>query len=250
MRFFIFLSYKGTRYYGWQRQKNAVSVQETVENALSAILRHKVEVIGAGRTDTGVHASFYAAHFDFVENISNLNDLVYHLNRMLPTDIAIKTIQPVVPEAHARFSALYRTYQYVISTSKNPFEEDLSWWLLYKLDIDKMNKAAQYLVEVNDFTAFAKLHSNNKNNLCRVISAQFHTENEKIIFTITANRFLRNMVRAIVGNLVDIGRGKMEIDFFIKSIEQKNRKLASNTAPACGLYLSFISYPDEIFLKP
>lgn len=250
MRYFIFLSYKGTRYYGWQRQKNAVSVQETIERALSAILRQSVGITGAGRTDTGVHASYYVAHFDSDKMTSDLKDLVYHLNRMLPPDIAIKTIRPVNSEAHSRFSALNRTYQYLISTAKNPFEEDLSWWLLYTLDIEKMNKAAQYLLEVNDFTAFAKLHSNNKNNLCQVTQAHFQTDKEKIIFTITANRFLRNMVRAIVGNLIDIGRGKMEIDYFVQSIENKNRKLASNTAPAHGLYLSFISYPEEIFLFP
>ncbi|HSO87573.1 MAG TPA: tRNA pseudouridine(38-40) synthase TruA [Draconibacterium sp.] len=244
-RYFLQISYKGTRYFGWQRQTNAISVQEVMEKTLSTVLREDVAVVGAGRTDTGVHASFYVLHFDVSAEIQDTEKLVYHLNRFLPKDIAVQKIKKVNNDFHARFSAVSRTYKYYISMVKDPFTIDTSYTFTVLLDIKKMNEAANILFEYNDFTSFAKLHTDVKTNSCKIYQAKWKKENNQLVFTIKANRFLRNMVRAIVGTLLEVGKGKITIDDFKKIIESKNRGAAGTSAPAHGLFLVDIEYPEE-----
>ena len=241
-RYFLQLSYKGTRYFGWQRQPNAVSVQEVIEKTLSTVLREEIAVVGAGRTDTGVHASFYVLHFDVLNEIIEPEKLLYHLNRFLPDDIAIQKIKKVNSDFHARFSAVSRTYKYYISVIKDPFTTDTSYQFTVPLDIEKMNEAAKMLFEYTDFTSFAKLHTDVKTNNCKIFQAEWETENNQLVFTIKADRFLRNMVRAIVGTLLEVGKGKISVDDFRKIIEMKNRGAAGTSAPPQGLFLVDIGY--------
>ena len=241
-RYFLQLSYKGTRYFGWQRQPNAISVQEVIEKTLSTVLREEIAVVGAGRTDTGVHASFYVLHFDVTNEIEEPEKLVYHLNRFLPTDIAVQQIVKTNPEFHARFSAISRTYKYYISTVKDPFTTDTSYQFTVPLDVEKMNEAAKTLFEYTDFTSFAKLHTDVKTNNCKIFQAEWKRENNMLVFTIKADRFLRNMVRAIVGTLIEVGKGKITVDDFRKIIETKNRGAAGTSAPPQGLFLVDIEY--------
>jgi len=245
-RYFIELSFKGTRYHGWQVQPNALSVQEVMETTFSTFMRQKIEITGAGRTDTGVHASFYVAHFDVDELPFSPPDLVEKLNRFLPADIALHRIYPVKPEAHARFSATRRTYQYHIARTKDPFTLETCYQFLHPLDVDAMNEAAAMLRAYSDFTSFSKLHSDVKTNLCKVEEAYWRTEGNQLVFTISADRFLRNMVRAIVGTLIDVGRGKTTIGEWVAIIEKKDRCAAGTSAPPQGLFLTGIDYPDEI----
>ncbi|MBN1819692.1 MAG: tRNA pseudouridine(38-40) synthase TruA [Prolixibacteraceae bacterium] len=247
-RYFIQLSYKGTNYHGWQVQPNATSVQEVMERALSTLLREEVAVTGAGRTDTGVHASFFVAHFDSVNSELDNEDFVYRLNNFLPNDIAVKKVWKVPVEAHARFDALSRTYKYFISREKDPFSEETTYRFLYPLNIEKMNKAAKCLFDYTDFTSFSKLHSDVKTNNCKVMFAEWKEEGSQLIFTIQADRFLRNMVRAIVGTLLEVGKGKIEIEDFKKIIDNKDRGLAGTSAPAHGLFLTEIGYPKNLFI--
>ena len=206
MRYFVTLSYDGTRYHGWQIQPNGNSVQETLQGALSTILRQTIALTGAGRTDAGVHARMMVAHFD-TDLSFDCRQLVYKVNRLLPYDIAVQKIEHVADELHARFSAVSRTYHYYVHTRKDPFECAYSYRLPYELDFEKMNEAARVLLEYEDFGAFCKSHADVKTTLCHVISAAWHqTAPDKWFFEITANRFLRNMVRAVVGTLVDVGR--------------------------------------------
>ncbi len=242
MRYFIELSYKGTAYNGWQVQSNAPSVQGELQKALSAILREQVTVTGAGRTDTGVHALFYVAHFDFAGAIENPESLVYHLNALLPKDIAVKRIYVVAGDAHARFDARQREYKYFMCRDKDPFSRETSWQYYVALDIDLMNEAAAHLPGFDDFTSFAKLNSNNKTNICRVDYARWERTEQGMVFTIRADRFLRNMVRSIVGTLVDVGRGKLTPDEFRALIAAKDLSLSGSSAPAQGLFLSNIVY--------
>ncbi len=245
MRYFIRLSYLGTKYHGWQYQPNAMSVQEKLETALSTALQTKTIIIGAGRTDTGVHAKNYIAHFD-MDNTTFENDillLVYKLNSLLPKDIAIHEIYKVDKDAHARFDATKRTYNYIISTAKDPFNSNTSWLRLGDLDIEKMNKASELLLGYSDFTSFAKLHADAKTNICDIMEAKWRKDNKLIIFEISADRFLRNMVRAIVGTMIDIGRGKLSLKDFETIIESKNRNNAGVSAAAEGLFLVKIDYP-------
>lgn len=246
MRYFIELSYKGTNYNGWQIQKNAPSVQEEIQKALSAILREGVEVTGAGRTDTGVHASHYAAHFDLSKEIEDAPGLCYHLNALLPKDIAVKDIYRVRNDAHARFDALEREYKYFMRREKDPFSRETSWQYYVNLDIDKMNEAAACLPEFDDFTTFAKLGGGNKTNICRVSHAHWEDTGCGMVFTIRADRFLRNMVRAITGTLVDVGRGRMSPREFRDIVAAKDLSLSGTSAPAQGLFLSNIVYPEDI----
>jgi len=247
MRYLVKLSYFGEHYSGWQRQPNGKSVQEILEDCISLKVREKIAITGAGRTDTGVHAKLMIAHFDVNKKVSP--NLVKDLNAFLPFDIAISEIKEVSDDFHARFSALSRSYEYLISISKNPFFYNLSWQLNYNLDIDKMNEACKLLIVNSDFTSFCKLHSDNKTNICKLTNAEFKKENNGIIvFYISADRFLRNMVRAIVGTLVDVGRGKISIADFDNIIKNKDRGLASMSAPAKGLYLSNIIYPEKFGL--
>ncbi len=243
-RYFVQLSFKGSDYHGWQVQPNALSVQEVVEKALSTIFREKIQVVGAGRTDAGVHAKFFVLQFDYSGEIEDYQKLVFRLNGFLPSEIAIRKIREVPADFHARFSALSRTYYYYITTIKNPFATDTAFYYSGKLDIDKMNEAAEILLQTDDFTSFSRLHSDVKTNICKVYRAEWVAEGEMLIFKIRADRFLRNMVRAIAGTLIEVGKGKLMADDFRKIIEMKDRSAAGTSAPAHGLFLMNIEYPD------
>jgi tRNA pseudouridine38-40 synthase len=248
-RYFIYLAYDGTDYHGWQVQPNGTSIQQCLTDALSICLQDDVPIFGAGRTDTGVHAKLMVAHFDTEKEIDCLS-LTKKLNGILPADISIYRILPVTQEAHARFSALSRTYKYYISFEKNPFKNKYSWQLHFPLDMALMNKAASLLLSCTDFTSFCKLHSDNKTNICHVKEAAWtKCGDNEWVFTITADRFLRNMVRAIVGTLIDVGRGKMNIDDFQNIITLRNRCKAGSSAPSSGLFLYDIAYPDNIIIS-
>ncbi len=246
-RYFIYLGYNGANYCGWQIQLNGPSVQQCVEEALTTLLRRPVSIVGAGRTDTGVHARLMVAHFDWETEIVDLSFLTEKLNRLLPKDIAIYRIRPVQPEAHARFDAISRTYRYYLTDRKDPFNYPFVWKLHGTLDIEAMNRASQVLFEYTDFTSFSKLHTDVKTNNCRIDRAEWTRENDVWVFTIQADRFLRNMVRAIVGTLVEVGRGKLTIDGFRKVVEQKDRGQAGSSAPGHALFLVGISYPENLF---
>lgn len=242
MRYFIEFAYNGKNYHGWQSQPNASSVQETLGKALSVILRSEIELMGAGRTDTGVHAKQMFAHFDFEEILEN-DFLVNKLNAYLPKDIVIYKIISVSEEAHARFDATKRTYEYHIHTYKNAFENESSWYHHQNLDLEKMNEACKILFQHEDFQCFSKSNTDVKTYNCKIVEANWKKNNEKIIFTISADRFLRNMVRAIVGTMVEIGSGKKNINDFKKILESKDRNQAGPSAPAHGLYLTQVKYP-------
>ena len=243
MRFFITLSYDGTRYHGWQVQPNGPSVQEKLQWALSTILRQNIQVTGAGRTDAGVHARMMVAHFDVETMDFDLKDLTYKLNRLLPQDIAIQKMEPVSDEMHARFSAISRTYHYYIHTVKNPFLRAYSCELHYPLDFQRMNEAAAILMTYDDFGAFCKAHADVKTTLCHITAAKWHQISPSAwYFEITANRFLRNMVRAVVGTLIDVGRGRLSLDDFRKVIEGKRRTEAGESMPANALFLEEVKY--------
>ena len=243
MRFFITLSYDGTRYHGWQVQPNGPSVQEKLQWALSTILRQDILVTGAGRTDAGVHARMMVAHFDVETMDFELQDLTYKLNRLLPQDIAIQKMEPVSDEMHARFSATSRTYHYYIHTVKDPFLRAYSCELHYPLDFQLMNEAAAILMTYEDFGAFCKAHADVKTTLCHITTAQWHqTSPSSWYFEITANRFLRNMVRAVVGTLIDVGRGRLSLDDFRKVVEGKRRTEAGESMPANALFLEEVKY--------
>ena len=268
MRYFIRLSFNGKKYNGWQVQDNAPTVQKALNDALSIILKQEVHTIGCGRTDTSVHASEFYAHFDLLDDSSSLTTYnlrlttVYKLNGILPIDIAIHDIIPVKDDANARFSAISRTYKYYINQSKYPFNNDFSYFLYGKLNIELMNEAANLLLETTDFTSFSKLHSDTKTNNCKVTQAEWTevksnintsahqhiSTSTSLIFTITADRFLRNMVRAIVGTLLDVGREKISLKEFQNIIENKNRSDAGYSVPAHALFLTHIEYPEEIFI--
>jgi len=248
-RYFIFISYKGTSYHGWQIQPNSVTVQKILDGALTTILNENILTTGAGRTDTGVHALVFCAHFDCSkEDLSGNNKLITRLNRYLPKDISVSSIMKVLPDAHARFSAVSRTYRYYITTAKDPFSEDSSWLFQGRLDLELMNKGCKVLVSHTDFTSFSKLHSGVKTHVCRVMTAEWEEKNGRIIFTIRADRFLRNMVRAIVGTMSELGRGKITTGEFEGIILAKDRGKAGKSAPAKGLFLEDIEYPGEIFI--
>ena len=253
MRYFIRLAYNGSNYHGWQRQPNDSSVQQCIEDALSTILRIKIEIVGAGRTDTGVNASTMYAHFDF-DTIDNAKKekLIVGLNSILGRNIAIYDIISVKDDAHARFDAKWRTYHYYIHISKSPFIYPLSWQAPKNLDYDAMNEAAKLLLKTDDFTSFAKLHTDAVTNICKVTKAEWvkRSDCDGYVFIITANRFLRNMVRAIVGTLVDVGRGKITISEFQKIIDLKNRCDAGVSMPGNALFLHDIVYPEDIFITP
>lgn len=248
-RYFIFLSFRGTAYNGWQIQPGKHTVQGVLTKALSTVLSSQIAVTGAGRTDTGVHASFFCAHFDASQNdLDADSQLLYNLNGILPDDIAVTAIRKVKPEANARFDALSRTYRYTLTRVKDPFCADSAWLLYWQLDIDKMNEAASILLRHSDFTSFSRLHGSNKTNICRVTHARWDAGGDKLFFTITADRFLRNMVRAVVGTLIPAGRGKLSLHDFEAILQGKNRGLAGQSAPAHGLSLTAIDYPLEIFI--
>ena len=244
-RYFIQLAYNGSRYHGWQVQENAPSVQEAITNALQLICHTEINLVGCGRTDTGVHAREYYAHFELEENRTQdeLDELAYRLNRFLKDDIVIFHIFPVPADLHARFSAHTRTYEYHIHTRKDPFLQEYSWYVHPEPDIARMNEGANLLLKTDDFTSFSKLHSAAKTNICKVTYAQWDQSGHCLIFTITADRFLRNMVRAIVGTLVDLGHGKVSMKDFQDIIKGKDRSLAGESVPAIGLFLVKVKYP-------
>ena len=242
MRRFIQLSYDGAAYHGWQKQPNARSVQQTLQEALSTLLQTDIEVVGAGRTDAGVSARMMVAHFETDKACDN-EQLVYKLNKLLPHDIAVQRIWEVPDEMHARFSATSRTYHYYIHTRKDPFVRQYSWLVTFPLDFARMNEAASRLPDFEDFTSFSKVNTDTKTNLCNVTEAHWTQEGENTWrFTITANRFLRNMVRAIVGTLIEVGRGRMTVDEFCQVIEQRNRCSAGDSVPGHALFLVDVSY--------
>jgi tRNA pseudouridine38-40 synthase len=248
-RYFIFLSYRGTSYHGWQLQPDSITVQQVLDNALSLVLGEAISTTGAGRTDTGVHALFFCAHFDSIApDLYENKSLIFRLNRFLPEDISISAIRRVLPDANARYSAISRTYKYYVAKTKDPFFNGSSWFLHGKMDVDAMNKACQLLLCHSDFTSFSKLHSGSKTNICRIYDAYWKEENDRLVFTIRADRFLRNMVRAIVGTLINIGFGKLSLEEFEAVISARDRCKAGTSAPAKGLFLADIEYPSGIFL--
>ena len=250
MRYFIKFSYLGTEFHGSQRQPNGITVQETMEQALKMIFREDVPLTFAGRTDAGVHAREMYAHFDLTDcQLPIANNLVFRLNGILPNSIAIHDIVPVTDEAHARFTAKSRTYEYHIVDHKDPFLHDLATRVRPGLDFNAMNEAAKYLIGKQDFASFCRSNTDVKTTICDLTYAQWEVkENGHAVFTITADRFLRNMVRAVVGTLFEVGRGKMTIEQFAEVITQHTRSAAGDSAPAEGLYLTQIIYPEEIWV--
>ncbi|MFC4632534.1 tRNA pseudouridine(38-40) synthase TruA [Dokdonia ponticola] len=266
MRYFIQLSYNGTPYHGWQRQPNAVTVQQTIEEALSTLLRTPITIMGAGRTDTGVHAQMMYAHVDIPHESdpknpnetlegavpafakADLTTLTYKLNNFLPPSIAIQDILPVKEDAHARFDATYRSYVYRIHSHKNPFTQERAFYYKIPLDLERMQEASEILKTYTDFECFSKSNTDVNTYLCAIKEAKWSQVDNEYHFTITADRFLRNMVRAIVGTLVAIGQGKKPVSWMHEVIKGKNRSLAGASVPAYGLYLIDIGYPKHIFI--
>jgi len=243
-RFFLKLAYDGTAYHGWQVQQNAHTVQAELESKLGLMLSEKVSVTGCGRTDTGVHAREYYAHFETSQLPFSTKDFAFKLNRFLPKDIAVFDLFEVNREIHARFSALSRTYKYYINLKKDPFKNKYSHYYQGKLDVAAMNEAATFVLQYDDFTSFSKLHTQTATNICHVKKAEWEAfDDGSMVFTIAADRFLRNMVRAIVGTLLEVGKGKIAPDYVKTIIEAKNRSNAGFSAPACGLFLEKIAYP-------
>lgn len=247
-RYFIYLSYCGKHYCGWQIQPNGITVQEELESSLSTLLRSPISITGAGRTDSGVHAHLMIAHFDWEGEAIDCVLLKDKLNKILSPDIAVSIIRQVNQEAHARFDAISRTYKYYVVNQKNPFLKDTAYYIPRPPDYDKMNEAAKVLFDYIDFTSFSKLHTDVKTNNCRIMKAGWRLENNVWVFTIQADRFLRNMVRAIVGTLLEVGRGKLSIDDFRRIIELKDRGRAGTSAPAHALFLYDVEYPESVFL--
>lgn len=246
-RYFIYLAYDGSCYHGWQIQPNGISVQECLMKALSTFLQREVEVVGAGRTDAGVHASLMVAHFDSDVPL-NTDSVADKLNRLLPPDISVYRVRRVRPDAHARFDAVARTYKYYVTTAKSPFNRQYRWRIHRPLDYERMNEAARVLLEYSDFTSFSKLHTDVKTNICRVTHAEWmRVEDSVWVFTIRADRFLRNMVRAIVGTLIEVGSGKLSVDGFRQIIEQQDRCKAGTSAPGQALFLVDVEYPEALF---
>lgn len=247
-RFFITLSYNGKNYVGWQIQPNGMSVQQALQNALSLILRQEVCVVGAGRTDAGVHARKMVAHFDWEGAPFKSNDLVRKLNNFLPKDISLSSIRPVRSDSHARFSAVARSYKYYVTTVKDPFLHEYTYRLFFQPDIDLMNSLCKVLTEYNDFTSFSKLHTDVKTNNCRIEYAQWKKNGDVYEFNIRADRFLRNMVRAIVGTLLLTGKKELDEQGLRRIIEAKNRNEAGDSVPGHALFLDDVTYPDDIWL--
>ena len=246
-RYFLHLSYKGTKYHGWQIQPNAHTVQAEIQEGLSTILRKKVDIMGSGRTDTGVHAKVQVAHFDF-DDLKVVDQLVYKLNGILPDDIAVMSCAQVKPEAHTRFDAIDRGYHYYINQKKSAFLTTESYYFSYDLDIEVMNLAASKLLGEQDFESFSKVKTEVNNFICNISSAKWFIENDQLVFHVRANRFLRGMVRALVGTLMLVGQNKLTVKEFVEVIKAKNRKAAGRAVPPHGLFLTEVNYPQEIYL--
>jgi len=246
-RYFLELSYKGAPFHGWQIQKNAFTVQECIETALSTYFREKITVMGSGRTDTGVNATMQVCHFDFLGEFDR-SRFLKAINGILPKEIAIYGIRQVKENAHARFHATSRSYYYRVIFQKNPFLEDLAWLSYFTPDVKKMNLAAEALLIHDDFECFSKVHTEVNHFRCKIYSAHWEQKDGELLFHVTANRFLRGMVRAIVGTLMEIGLGKRSPDSMDEIILSKDRIKAGKSAPAKGLFLSRINYPEQIYL--
>ena len=242
-RYLLDISFDGTAYHGWQRQPNGMSVEERVTQGLSTLLRHEVSIVGAGRTDAGVHARQMPAHFD-TEETFDCKQLAYKLNRILPRDIVVNDVSEVSTDLHARFSATSRTYHYYVHTHKSPFLRHYSCLITYPLDFQRMNEAAAILLQTNDFATFCKAGSDVKTTICRVSRAEwvYEADADRWLFVITADRFLRNMVRAVVGTLIEVGRGRMSIDDFQKAVDSRQRTRAGESMPANALFLWQVEY--------
>lgn len=247
-RYFLELSYKGSAFHGWQLQHNAFTVQECMEKALSTLFRTPISIMGSGRTDTGVHAQVQVCHFDLV-NESPGENFLKALNAILPKEISANRLRKVKPDANARFDAIKRSYFYRITFSKSPFLHEFSWHLFQRPDVEAMNQAAKILVEYEDFECFSKVHTEVKHFRCTMHEAFWEQKEEELIFHITANRFLRGMVRTIVGTLIEIGFGLRPTDDMHRIIASKDRNQAGKAAPAKGLFLSQIEYPADIYLE-
>jgi tRNA pseudouridine38-40 synthase len=247
-RYFIRLAYDGTNYHGWQRQPNGITVQQTLEDAMTMMLRRPVALTGAGRTDTGVHAREFFAHFDLADELHSAESekLVFRINQYLPGDVVLYEVFPVNPDVHARFSALSRTYRYCIARVPDPFRRNYTWFKYGAIDVDLMNVGAELIRAADDFTSFSKVDTDTATNICRVNEARWCDEGPELVFTITADRFLRNMVRAIAGTLLQLGTGKLTLDKLGEIIERRDRTLAGDSVPAKGLTLHSIGYPAGI----
>jgi tRNA pseudouridine38-40 synthase len=248
-RYFLELSYMGANYCGWQIQPGHPSVQKTLEDAMEKLLKEKITLTGAGRTDTGVHAQHYTAHFDSSLNPAKMGklNLVYKLNRILPHDISIKSVKPVIASAHARYSAISRTYKYYICRQKDPLWHERAWLMERPLNIKAIKEASGILLNFNDFESFSKSNTQVNNYICTILAADWSEEGHLLIFTITADRFLRNMVRAIVGTLIDVGLGKIDNNDLVRIIESRNRSKAGYSVPGYGLYFMGAIYDDSLF---
>lgn len=247
-RYFLYLMYRGTSYFGWQVQPGKPSIQAELERVLSVLLQKEVGVTGAGRTDTGVHAEMMVAHLDIDVSPAKCTQLIYKLNRILPADISVQYLKEVKSSSHARFDAISRSYQYRIATKKNPFLTGLRTFIYEQTDLDAMNKSCSYMLDYKDFTSFSKLHTDVKTNNCDIMHAHWYADDYGLIFEIKANRFLRNMVRAIVGTQLDIGRGKIKPEEIKTIIEKKDRSAAGKSVKPDGLFLTGIEYPEDIFI--
>ncbi|HZL10845.1 MAG TPA: tRNA pseudouridine(38-40) synthase TruA [Prolixibacteraceae bacterium] len=248
-RYFIELAYKGTHFHGWQIQPNAVSVQECLEKALSVITRENLAVTGAGRTDAGVHSRYFVAHFESAKFNLDHPDFIHKMNSFLGKDVVVFSVSKVPAGAHARFDAISRTYQYHLNLRKDPFALETSWYFFRQPDLVKMNEASRILFEYTDFTSFSKLHTEVKTNNCKIYQAEWVQLGMEIVFTVKADRFLRNMVRALVGTILEVGIGKIDLDAFRTIIELKDRGAAGLSVPAHGLFLTDIEYPETIFVR-
>ena len=249
MRYFLYFSYCGTSYHGWQRQPNGISVQQVMEEAMSLLMSENIALTAAGRTDAGVHAKLMVAHFDTAKPVADVSQLVSRLNNYLPKDIAVQRIAAVADDAHARFDALSRTYEYHCTFGKDPFRQGLATRIPADLDFPLMNEAAKVLLRTSDFASFCKLHTDVKTTICHVTHAEWTVTAEGAVFTITADRFLRNMVRAVVGTLFEVGRHRLTISQFEEVISKQHRTAAGQSVPADGLFLTNILYPEHIFNK-
>lgn len=246
MRYFIEIAYNGKNYFGWQRQPEQISVQQVLEETLSTLLREEIKLTGAGRTDTGVHAKQLFAHFDFDE-IENFDNIIFRINSFLPKDISLKYIFKVKQDAHARFDAVERQYEYLISLEKDPFSQDFAFQINNKPDVELMNQAAEMLLSHKDFQCFSRSRTDVKTYNCTIVKAFWEATDNRLVFTIAADRFLRNMVRAIVGTLLDVGYGKTTLEDFKAILKSKSREEAGASAPAHGLYLTRVVYPESVF---
>jgi len=245
LRYLLELSFNGTNYHGWQIQPNSITVQEVIEKALTVVLNQKIDVVGAGRTDAGVHATYFCLHFDYSSFINDQKDFIFKLNSFLKSDIYIINLQIVSDDFHARFDALTRTYNYKLTTRKNPFLTNQAYYIRRDLDFDNMNLAALKLFNYTNFKCFSKSNTDVKTYNCSIKKAVWVYHNDCWIFEISANRFLRNMVRAIVGTLIEIGEGKHDINYLDTVIKSQNRGLAGYSVPAHGLYLVNIFYAEN-----